>query len=388
MTGRLAAFYAASFASLGVFLPYWPRWLEARGVEGAALGLCVAVVPAMAIVAPVVVGHVADVLRLRGALLRVACGVAAVAFGAIAAAGAGPLADGATASGVVFLLVATAAFALARSPMVLLADVLALEAPGGARGYGSVRRFGSIGFLVAAVATSSLVPIDHRFAVPLLVALACAAAFVAALGLPARATPLPRPERAGVVAFLRRPGVAWFLLASVLLHLAHAAYDVTFSLHLRDLQLPDGWLGPAWAIGVLAEVLLFSRSGRMADAIGAEGLLIAGALGGAARWAILAQVRDPMLLVALQPLHALSFGCLWLGATGVVAARAPAGHLASAQGAFSGISAVGHAAGMLLWSAVHLRHGGRAVFGGAAAVAVAAAIPAWLASRSRAVAAH
>lgn len=383
MTGRLAAYYAASFASLGVFLPYWPRWLAARGVEGVALGLCVAVVPAMAIVAPIVVGHVADVFRLRGALLRVACAVAAIAFGAIAAAGAGPLAGGASASGVAFLLAATAVFALARSPMVMLADVLALEAPGGARGYGRVRRFGSIGFLLAAVATSSLVPIDHRFAVPLLVALACAAAFVAALGLPARATPLPRPERAGVVAFLRQPGIGWFLLASVLLHLAHAAYDVTFSLHLRDVALPDRWLGPAWALGVLAEVLLFSRSGRITDAIGAEGLLTVGAIGGAARWLVIALVRDPMLLVALQPLHALSFGCLWLGATGVVAARAPAGQLASAQGAFSGISAVGHASGMLLWSALHLRHGGRAVFGAAAAVALLAAIPAWATLRTR-----
>ncbi len=384
MNRRLAAYYLASFSSLGVFLPYWPRWLEARGVEGAALGMCVAVVPAMAIVAPMVVGHVADAFRLRGALLRVACAVATVAFAAIAWAGSGPLRQGAGAGGVLFLVAATALFALARSPMVMLADVVALESPGGSRAYGAVRRYGSLGFLMAAVATSMLVPIEHPFAVPALVALACAASLLASLGLPARAAPLPRPERSGVMAFMARPGVKPFLLASALLHAAHAAYDVTFSLHLRDLGLPDAWVGPTWALGVLAEVLLFSRVGRLVDSIGSEGLLLVGAVGGAMRWALVASLSDPWWLLAAQPLHALSFGCLWLGATGIVAARAPTGHMASAQGGFSAISAVGHASGMLLWSAVHLRLGGRAVFGGAAVVAMAAVVPAWLARRSRA----
>lgn len=381
MIARLAAYYAASFASLGVFLPYWPRWLEARGVRGASLGLVTAIVPAMAIVAPLVAGHVADVFRLRASLLRVASGVAALAFAAIAVAGAGPLAGGASEGGVVFLLAATALFALARSPMVMLADVLALEAPGGSRAYGAVRRFGSLGFLVSAILVSSLVPIEHRFAVPALVACACALACAVAFGLPARAAPLPVADRAGLAAFARRPGVAAFLVASALLHAAHAAYDVTFSLHLRDLGLPDRWLGPAWALGVGAEVLLFSRAGRLVDPIGADGMFVLGAVGGAARWAAVAVIDDPFVAVALQPLHALSFGCMWLGATGTVAARAPEGHLAAAQGGFSAISAVGHASGMLVWSTLHASHGGRVVFGTAAAVAVAAAAPAWMAMR-------
>jgi PPP family 3-phenylpropionic acid transporter len=379
---RLAAYYAASFASLGVFLPYWPRWLEARGVRGAAMGLATAIVPAMAIVAPVVIGHVADVLRLRAALLRVACAVAAVAFGAIALAGAGPLAGGAGEAGVAFLVGATALFALARSPMVMLADVLALEAPGGTRAYGAVRRFGSLGFLLAALFVPVLVPIDHAYAVPALVAAACAGASLAAFGLPARAVPLPRPERAALATFVATPGVKPLLVGSGLLFASHAAYDVTFSLHVRDLGLPDRWLGPAWALGVLAELVLFSRAARLVDRFGSDRLLLVGAVGGCARWCAIAATGDPFVALAIQPLHAVSFGCVWLGATGLVAARAPAGHLASAQGAFTGANAIGHATGMMVWSTVHAARGGRTVFGAAAIVAIVAAVPAWLARRT------
>jgi PPP family 3-phenylpropionic acid transporter len=380
---RIVAYYAASFAALGIYLPYWPRWLEARGVTGIALGVVAAAVPAIAIVAPLIVGTVADALHLRGAILRVACAASCVAFSCIALAGAGPLASGAGPLGVVFLVAATAVFALARSPMVLVADVITLEQTRGAGEYGELRRYGSLGFLAAASATSIWIPLDHAFAVPALVAFASGAAFLAALGLPARSAPLPRAERRGVLAFVRIPGVPAFLLAVALLHAAHASYDLTFSLHLRDVGVPDRWIGPAWGLGVAAEIVLFSRIGKLAGRLGPESLLLVAAVGGAARWILLAFVTTPWAVVALQPLHAISFGCLWLGATGLVTERAPRDQLASAQGTFSACAALGHAAGMLVWGALHQAHGGRLVFGAAAALALAAALPASTLRRAR-----
>ena len=35
---RLAAFYVASFAVLGVFLPFMPAWLRDRGCDAAQIG--------------------------------------------------------------------------------------------------------------------------------------------------------------------------------------------------------------------------------------------------------------------------------------------------------------------------------------------------------------
>ncbi len=39
---RLALFYGASFAAIGISLPYWPVWLAARGLAPSEIGLLLA----------------------------------------------------------------------------------------------------------------------------------------------------------------------------------------------------------------------------------------------------------------------------------------------------------------------------------------------------------
>ena len=39
---RLALFYGASFAAIGISLPYWPVWLAAQGLTPAEIGLLLA----------------------------------------------------------------------------------------------------------------------------------------------------------------------------------------------------------------------------------------------------------------------------------------------------------------------------------------------------------
>jgi len=39
---RLAAFYGAVFAVVGVQLPFWPVWLEAQGLRADEIGLVIA----------------------------------------------------------------------------------------------------------------------------------------------------------------------------------------------------------------------------------------------------------------------------------------------------------------------------------------------------------
>src|SRR3546814_2285062 len=40
---RLALFYAAYFAVTGIMLPYWPAWLESRGLHPVTIGTVLAV---------------------------------------------------------------------------------------------------------------------------------------------------------------------------------------------------------------------------------------------------------------------------------------------------------------------------------------------------------
>src|SRR5262245_29289555 len=81
----LRVYYFASFAAFGAYLPFFPRWLEARGVEGLSMGIVAGLLPAMGVLAPPAFGLLSDGLGMRGRLLRVACLGACLSMGALAA---------------------------------------------------------------------------------------------------------------------------------------------------------------------------------------------------------------------------------------------------------------------------------------------------------------
>lgn len=379
MPGRLLplrVYYFASFAALGAYAPYFPRWLEARGVQGLSMGIVAGLLPAMGVLGPPAVGLAADVLGLRGSILRVACAGACLSMAALAAGAAGGLSFAA-------VFAAVLSFAVFRSPMVMLADVVALErAPGAGTTYGEIRLWGSVGFLVAAFAVGRFVDPEAGVPLPAIIAALLLVSFLAALPLPARPVGARLPVAPEARALLAAPAFAVFLGVAVLGQLAHASYDLCFSLHLRDLGAED-MTGPAWAIGVFFEVALLRFAEPLVARFTAPRLLALALLGATLRWALLASVRSVPALLLLQPLHAMSFALWWVSSVAYVKERAPAHALAAAQGLFSAAAGVGSVVGMLTWGAVYRRGGGGAAFGLASGVALAAAVLAAIwASRS------
>jgi PPP family 3-phenylpropionic acid transporter len=368
--GRLLSlrlYYFASFAALGVYAPFFPQWLEARGVRGAAMGAVAALVPAMGVLGPPAVGILADAVGLRGSVLRACAGGSALAMCALAAWGPAP------APALIFATVLV--YAVFRSPMVLLADVVAMErASEAGTSYGKLRLWGSVGFLVASVATGRAVDPRAPAALPAAVAVALLVALVAAWRLPAKPPGARTPVVAEARALLRAPDFTRFLVVSFLAQSAQSAYDLCFSLRLRDLGAPDARVGVAWALGVVFEVALMAYAEPLLARFGAPRLVAIAVLGAAVRWALLAAVPAVPLLLLLQPLHAVSFALWWVASLAYTRERAPAHALATAQGAFSAAVASGSVVGMLAWGALYQRFGGAAVFGVASAVALGGGI--------------
>ncbi|MFT3766457.1 MAG: MFS transporter [Minicystis sp.] len=366
----LRLYYFTCFAALGAYAPFFPRWLEARGISGLAMGAISALVPALGIIGPPLIGVLADALGLRGSVLRVACAGACLSMAALALAGAGlwPLSFG-------VVLAAVFLHGVFRSPMVMLADVVTMErAPAAGTTYGKVRLWGSVGFLAAALATGRAVDPAAPSALPLTIAGALLITAVAAWTLPAKpgARRLPvLPEARGLLA---APDFAVFLVVSLLAQIAHAAYDLCFSLHLADLGASGARIGVMWAAGVVFEVALMTFGERLLARFAAPSLLAFALFGAALRWVILARVGSLTLLLAFQPLHALSFALWWVASLAYLKVRAPAHALATAQGLFTASTAIGSVAGMLAWGAMYRRSGGSTVFTVAAAVALAAAL--------------
>jgi PPP family 3-phenylpropionic acid transporter len=361
----LRIYYVAAFAVVGVSVPFFPRWLEARGMHGVELGLIVAASPAMGLLAPFAFGAASDALGLRGGLLRIACLGALISWGSLTTAAAAG-----SSLGFPTLLLAALAFAWFRSPMILVADVTALEgAHLAGTSYGKLRLWGSLGFLGAVVLAARFVDPNERMALPLATSVALLAALLASLGIPDRAK-LPRlGNRHGAVKVLASPNFKLLLFSAFLGQCAHAGYDLCFTLHLFDLGMSRNAIGLAWAIGTAFEVALMASASRAFRGL-APAPLLAFALGSAAlRWTILASVRSPAIILLLQPLHALSFGLMWLAAVGYAQERAPAHSLGTAQGLLSTAFGAGSVTGMLLWGPAYQRGGGTVVFASAAFVA-------------------
>ena len=364
-SAALRAYYFLSISAMGVFLPYLPAWLHAQGVSGWGIGVIAATRPLAGILVPVVFGVLADVFRLRGSLLRVAC------IGAVVAMVLITLSVGFASPGVVWLTVLFGVMALFRAPMNSLADVMALEID---LPFGRVRLWGSLGFMTAALVSGYLV--DPTLAVPLpaTMTVLLVTALVMAFVLPPRAEVPPRPVWSAARELFSSPDHQLFLLAVFLWGASHCAYDLSITLHLGALGASNGFIGWAWALGTLAEVGLMATCAGWIERHGPARMMLLGVTIAAARWLLIATIRSPEALLVLQPLHAGSFALVFVAAASWVKGRAEPHVLATAQASFAVAMSLGAGLGMLTWGPLLDVAGAPTVFVGGAVAALGSAV--------------
>jgi MFS family permease len=123
----------------------------------------------------------------------------------------------------------------------------------------------------------------------------------------------PNTRQAGdraVGGWLPRDAALWaFVAAMILFHAANAPGGVYLGLFLkRDLHAPDRMLAYAFAVSMVAWMLVVWPAGWLADRWGRKPLLIAGWAVMATRLALVALVQSPGLAVANQMLDGLGNG--------------------------------------------------------------------------------
>ena len=357
---RLGVFYAAFFAGVGVQMPFFPLWLEAKGLDPRWIGIVLSAPVLVRLLAVPIVTREAD----RRDALRAAIIVGSV--GTMAGYAVIGLADGPFA----ILMAFTLASALA-TPVIPLTDAYALRGlrrHGGI--YGPVRLWGSAAFIVGNLAAgllSTSIPPDQL--IWLVVAGWAAAALASFTLAPLHADEPANGPEASATALLRNPALLVVIAAAALIQASHATFYVFSTIDWRAASLDGLSIGALWALGVLAEIVLFAFAGRLPAAVGPAALLGIGAAGGVMRWTVMALDPPTLLLPLLQCLHALSFGATHLGAMGFLARAAPTGLAATAQGYLAVAVAVAMAVLMMLSGLLYAAHGGLAY----AAMALAAA---------------
>ena len=77
----------------------------------------------------------------------------------------------------------------------------------------------------------------------------------------------------GFLKQLFSPGVLAFYACVALMQMSHGPYYTFLTLHLEDLGYSRGVIGLLWALGVVAEVLMFLAMRRILPYLCAEGCL-------------------------------------------------------------------------------------------------------------------
>ncbi len=306
---RLSFFYFFYFATLGVFLPYWSLYLEYRGFNALEIGELSALMMGTKIIAPNLWGIIADRTGKSLGIIRMASFFAALLF-------AGFLFK----TGYLWFAVITLGFSFfwnAALPQFEAATLYHLKQE--PHRYSQIRLWGSIGFIVAVVAIGRLLDDFSISLLPLLVI-----GLFVSIWLMAQITPEAKVEHHeaeddGIWQILKKGEVIAFLVVYMLLQAAHGPYYVFYSIYLSHLDYSGTQIGGLWALGVIAEVLLFVFMHRLLAVCSLRKILLWSAFLSMSRWLIIALAADSIHhLVGAQLLHAASFGSAHVAAIHLV----------------------------------------------------------------------
>lgn len=355
-----------TFLGAGVFLPYFPLYLAHLGFPGWQIGVVVGMQPALRWASAIGWAYVADSWRVRHSVLVGTALAGALCFF--------PLLVVRDFGGLVAVL---AVIGLLHGTLIPMIDATVMDHLADLGGdYGRLRLWGSLSFILGAVASAPLVTAFSPGIVPLLLLLP-------ALTLAPALRRLPHAQIGGATRFrapwsLLTPPLAAFLATAFLLQMSCGAWNGFFAVHTTQLGFSDAVPGLTWGLAVVAEIgLFFWGRGLVARVTPATLILVALAVT-VVRWGLTAVARAEAAVVALQVGHAFTFSVFHLASLLLLARLVPRESSTSGQ-ALYGMVGFGLGGSLGLWTAGALIEplGSSGLFAFEAVVAGCAFVPAW-----------
>ena len=363
---RLSSFYLFYFALLGATAPFLALYFDHLGFSSARIGELVAIPMLMRCVAPNLWGWLGDRSGQRLLIVRVGALCTLASFALI-------FVDKSYA----WLALVMALHAFFWHAVLPQFEVITLaHLQGQAARYSQIRLWGSIGFIITVVALGRLFEWLSLDIYPVALVVIMAAIVISSLWVP-NAQPLQGNRLAGegFLKQLRSPGVLAFYLCVALMQMSHGPYYTFLTLHLERLGYSRGVIGMLWALGVVAEVLVFLVMSRILTRFSVRRVLMASFLLAAVRWVLLGTFAEFFwVLLFAQILHAATFGSFHAAAIHFVQRSFGARQQGQGQALYAALAGTGGALGALYagysWNAL----GPAFTFSIASVAALAAAV--------------
>ncbi len=328
---RISLIFAALFIPLGVHLPYFPLWLEAKGFDAGQIAIILSAPMFLRVVTTPFITALADEAKDRANVL-----IALVAAALVLSAGyfLEPT--------YVVVLGVSLALTVVWTPHSPLADSLALS---GVRRFGSnyanMRIWGSAAFLCANLGGGIVLAMTSADAVPAMISIGLcgtllAALFAPRLGRPRRASPLSAADLQDSAPKLLNRYFLLFVAGAGVINASHGFLFSFVSIYWKSIGLGDTLVGLLWAWAVVAEVGMFLIFTRVFGKVPVPLLLAAAGLAAILRWVAYPLIWPLGLGVggffAVQTLHAVSTGLILLGVQKLIAETVAEERTGAAQG--------------------------------------------------------
>jgi MFS transporter, PPP family, 3-phenylpropionic acid transporter len=345
---RLSGYYFLFFITIGGFMPYWSLYLKSINMSAEAIGILSAVVVATKIFSSFIWGWVVDHTSKRMQVIRLTSLLSAISF-----------------SLVLFyqdfwsLFVILFIFSIFWSAALPQVEAATLSHLGDeSDSYTVIRIWGSISFIVAVLVLGWFFdqqPI--RYLLPILIG-SMVLVWIHTLFITEIPSEHDKSNGTSFRSILLKPHVISLMVVCFLIQAGHGPYYTFFSIYLEEHGYSNSFIGTAWAVGAIAEVIIYVFIHRFISHFGLRILMILTLILATLRWLLIALFVDNVaILLIAQCLHAATFGVYHAVAIQYIHKEFRGEHQGRGQALYSSISfGAGIALGSLisgyLWDSV------------------------------------
>ena len=296
---RLSGFYGFYFASLGALVPYWGLYLKSQGFNARDIGTLMAIIMATKIISPNIWGWIADHTGQRMRIVRIGCLFAALSFAGVFLQ-----------SGFWWLLLVMLLFSFFWNAALPQFEATTFNHLGeDTHRYSNIRLWGSIGFIISVSALGPLLDRMGAQILPVIIVLLFAGIWVSSLMVPEQAARHASIKGESLMQVLRKPVVLALLVVCFLMQMSHGPYYTFYTIYMEGYGYSRSVIGQLWALGVIAEVVVFLFMHILMPRLGVRHLLIASLFLAACRWLMIGLFPQVVwIVIVAQILHAASFG--------------------------------------------------------------------------------
>lgn len=291
--------YFLYFGIMGITLPYFNLYCYHLDFSGSQIGILSALRSLATVLFSLIWGRLADRFQTRRPIYIICNFIS-------------------TALWVFFLyttdfhgmIVVTIGYVIFHAPIISFLEAFTMDVLGTEKkSYGRVRVWGTLSFIAVSIILGKAIEL---YSVKIILILILAGSFLQAifsLKIPDIAPAHPAHRSRVPMSEPRNSNpVPIFLFCAFLMLVSHGAYYGFFSIHLENLGYKASFIGMAWALASISEILVMINSDKIFRRFSLEKVLVFSFIVAACRWFALFFVSSPVLILFSQMTHAATYG--------------------------------------------------------------------------------